>query len=167
MPPSPQSQPTAAGSALLALVGMGAIAAAAASSFFAGALALGAAGSCIATFVDRRRQRQRRKQRPGEDIGTFARALDRRDPSFDPWVVRATWDALQHEVTMGGREVPIRPSDRLVEDLGCDEEELELEVVPEIAARCGRSLQHVGTNQMVGRVKTVADLIRLVARQPR
>src|SRR5689334_4837994 len=34
-------------------------------------------------------------QRIGEDIGTFARVFDRRSPSFDPWVVRATWDVLE------------------------------------------------------------------------
>ena len=42
--------------------------------------------------------------RVGEDIGTFARAFDRRAPEFDPWVVRAVWDALQQHVEARGRQ---------------------------------------------------------------
>src|SRR4030095_4437057 len=58
------------------------------------------------------------KERTGEDIGTFARAFDRRSESFDPWVVRATWEALQPYVSF-----PLRPTDRLVEDLCIADEE--------------------------------------------
>src|SRR3954468_7641617 len=55
-------------------------------------------------------------ERAGEDIGTFARAFDRRTAPFDPWVVRAIWDALQ-DYFVG---MPFRPTDRLVEDFGID-----------------------------------------------
>ena len=44
----------------------------------------------------------------GEDIGTFARAFDRRSEPFDPWVVRATWDALLPYCGF-----PLRPADRV------------------------------------------------------
>jgi hypothetical protein len=34
------------------------------------------------------------EERQGEDIGTFARALDRRTEPSDRWVARAAWDAF-------------------------------------------------------------------------
>ena len=42
----------------------------------------------------RRHLGQLASDRIGEDIGTFARGFNRRTEPFDPWVVRATWDAL-------------------------------------------------------------------------
>jgi hypothetical protein len=114
-----------------------------------------------------RRVRALQASRAGEDIGSFARALDRRSPGFDAHVVRAVWDSLQ---SYFGAEapVPLRPADRLVEDLLIDPEDLGDEaVLGVIAARSRRSLAGVYTAQRFGRVATVADLVACVAAQPR
>ena len=104
--------------------------------------------------------------RAGEDIGTFSRALDRRAPEFDAWVVRAVWDALQPHVEVRGRRVPLRPSDRLLADLEIDDDDLE-DVAVEAATRAGRNPSDWCANPTNGAVETVADLVRLVSLQPR
>jgi len=56
---------------------------------------------------------RRARDRAGEDIGTLARAFDRRAPNFDPWVIRAVWDALAPWTALrGGRPVPAAPGRR-------------------------------------------------------
>jgi hypothetical protein len=97
-------------------------------------------------------------ERMGEDIGTFARAFDRRTEPFDPWVVRATWEALQF---VG---IPLRPTDRLGEDLCIDDE---LDLVSEIAERTGHSLADIEANPYFARCSTlwntsVGDLVKLI-----
>jgi hypothetical protein len=57
-------------------------------------LALVVVGAVVWLYQDLRLRRVS-AERQGEDIGTFAKAFDRRAPEFDPWVVRAVWDALQ------------------------------------------------------------------------
>jgi hypothetical protein len=99
-------------------------------------------------------------ERKGEDIGTFAQAFDRHAEPFDPWVIRATWDALRSE--LGG--LPLRPSDNLTEDFGLDEEIDS--IIPKIAVRSGRSLEFVVANPFNGKIKTVGDLVRFITRQP-
>src|SRR5438128_1874953 len=62
-------------------------------------LTLVAIGAILAALIETRvtngRLQRLAAERSGEDIGTFARAFNRRAGLFDPWVVRATWDALQ------------------------------------------------------------------------
>ena len=104
-------------------------------------------------------------ERPGEDIGSFARAFDRRAEPFDPWVVRATWDALKPYLEFNGGRVPLRPTDRL--DLLIDPEDLAFEVYEEVAARTGRSVDLDQANPMFGKVVTVGDFVKFVTLQPR
>ena len=118
------------------------------------------------TVSTRRVHRREAAARSDEDIGTFARALDRRAPEFDPWIVRAVWDALQPYVYYGEEHLPLRPSDDLVEDLRIDPDELEYLAV-EVAGRVGRSTTNWLENPKSRVVRTVADLIGLIAHQPR
>jgi hypothetical protein len=67
-------------------------------SFVAAALFVGGV-ALVSVVLDVRTARALRAlgaDRVGEDIGTFARALDRRAAEFEPWVVRAVWDEMQH-----------------------------------------------------------------------
>jgi hypothetical protein len=107
------------------------------------------------------------EERPGEDIGTFARAFNRRDEPFDPWVVRAAWDALQSYVGSRNGHFPLRPADRLQEDLWIDPEDWVESLVPEVAARAGYSLDQPESNPLFGRVNTVGDLVRFITLQPK
>ena len=103
--------------------------------------------------------------RDGEDIGTFAWMLDRRAPHFDSWIVRAVWDELATHTGVRDLSVPLRPADRFEEDLLIDPEEIEW-IAKEVAGRAGRDAANWERNP-VRIVKTVDDLIRLVAYQPR
>ena len=104
-------------------------------------------------------------ERQGEDIGTFAKAFDRRAPEFDPWVVRAVWDALQAYRTHRGGVAPLRPSDRLTTFMDVDD--LDDVVAREIAQRAGRSLDNLEANPKYRQVETVADVVQFFWHQPR
>ena len=123
--------------------------------------------SLASDFGHRWHVRRLRLSRADEDIGTFARALDRRSPDFDPLVVRAVWDAVQEWI--GDSEVlPLRPSDRIAVELRIDPEDLLDEyALGRIAARAGRSLCDVELNPRSRQVETLGDLIALLATQPR
>src|SRR5438552_6122826 len=86
-------------------------------------------------------------ERRGEDIGTFARGFDRRSEPFDPWVVRATWDALEPYVVFRGGRVPLRATDRFwgLDALPVDPDDIE-DLLKEVAARSGRSLDQLEAN---------------------
>ena len=167
IPPMPKGRTSPIAMLLLGLVGATLLAAFVyfpAGRFILALLIVVGVGSSL--YLDRY-YRRLAAVRVGEDIGTFARALDRRSPSFDPWVVRAVWEALQPYVTYRGGRVPLRPTDELVEQLHVDPEDLELVILPEVAWRAGRSLDGITENPRRGRVATVGDLIDLVAFQPR
>jgi hypothetical protein len=106
-------------------------------------------------------------ERKGDDIGTFTRAFDRRSEPFDPWVVRATWDALQPYVSF-----PLRPTDRLIEDLGIADEEIDMALLGEVAERSRHSLDDLEANPYFAKFSafrnvTVGDFVKLISCQPR
>ena len=115
-------------------------------------------------YIRQRRSAKRlRLARPLDDIGTFARALDRRSPGFDPWVVRAVWDGVQSYCTLAG-QTPIRPLDRL--DSYVDPEEWIDPLAVNAAKRSGRTTEALEANPAFGLVITIEDLIRLLSALP-
>lgn len=111
-------------------------------------------------------------ERSGEDIGTFALAFDRRAEPFDPWVVRATWDALQPYLVYRDGQVPLRPTDVMVGDLCIDPDDIELALFEEVAERSGHSLDAPEANPYFARISavatvTVGDFVRFITWQPR
>ena len=118
----------------------------------------------VAWLYDDLRLRRVSAERQGEDIGTFAKAFDRWSPQFDPWVVRAVWDALQPYRAHRGGVAPLRPSDRLKAVVDVDE--LYKVPAPEIAQRTGRSLDNPEANPKYQRVETVADVVHFFWNQP-
>jgi hypothetical protein len=133
------------------------------SSAFRAALAILGAVTIAAWFWLERRFGRLARQRKGEDIGTFARAFDRRGKDFDPLVVRAVWDALQPHCRHRGGAVPLRPTDRFA-TLAMDLEEI-LDVAEEVSQRTGRSLGHPESSR-IGRVETVKDLVEFFCALP-
>jgi len=112
------------------------------------------------------RLERRTRARAGEDIGTFARAFDRRAPGFDPWVVRAVWDALATwTVLRNGSRFPLRPGD-VIAELGCADEDLD-DVFEEAATRARRRRDASAANPYRRPVTTVGDLVAFIAHQPR
>ena len=80
---------------------------------------------------------------------------------LDPWAVRAAYEELQ-----AATGFPLRPTDTLFQDLRLDEDDLDLDMLPDIANRCGRSLVAPEKNPAT-RVETVHDLIAFLNAQPR
>ena len=115
----------------------------------------------IGIEVERRwRIRSMAASRAGESICTFARSFDRR--SIDARIIRATHEELlpyYHGLC------PIRSSDRLSEDFGIVEEDLD-DLAIEIARRTSRSLDDLAENPFTSRVETVADLVHFLSNQP-
>jgi len=132
------------------------------------------AGLTVAAFMwvvlQRRRDRQNlsrlRITRANESICTFARTLPIRQ--LDTWVVRAVFEELQQHlsVVLKCEEFPLRPSDRLIEDLKIDPDDLDLDLLPEIARKSRRDLTNTTGNPYYDKVKTVADLIAFLCAQP-
>lgn len=120
----------------------------------------------LVAVLEGRRLSRLALQRAGEDICTFARGFDRRSPEFDPWIVRAAWDALAPwRRVRGGVCIPLRATD-VIAELGCVDEDVD-DVLLEVASRAGHSVDCTDANPLYGRVVTVGDLVAFIANQPR
>ncbi len=119
------------------------------------ALALVALG-----LFERRRHRAKLAElvavRSGSSICEFARAFERH--TVDMWVVRAVYEQLQAYLGDEYR-VPIRASDEFGRDLPIDAEDLEMDIILEIAQRTGRSVDDTKRNPFYGKINTVRDLV--------
>ena len=107
-----------------------------------------------------------RHERANEDIGSFARAFDRRgEPQVDPWAIRAVWDALTPLTAAGGQTIPLRPTDRWEADLGIDPEDIE-DLVPQLVEQCERAPGDWKANPFYERLSTVGELVYFISAQP-
>jgi hypothetical protein len=103
--------------------------------------------------------------REGQTICEFARDFDAR--AVDTWIIRAAYEQLQGQLERIHPTVPVRADDRLKEDLFLDDDDLDMDLAPEIEARTGRSLDGSANNPYFGRVKTVRDLVLFFQSQPK
>jgi hypothetical protein len=86
---------------------------------------------------------------------------------FDPWVLRASWDALQSYLQFSGGHVPLRANDGLFrEPLWIDPDDAD-DILEEIAQRAGHSLERTAANPFYGHIDSVGDLVMFVTLQPR
>jgi hypothetical protein len=109
--------------------------------------------------VDRllsRRDRRIAQEREGESVCQFARAFDRRH--IDTWIVRAVYEEFSGSF-------PLRPSDRLKEDLRICDDDLDFGAI-HISQRTGRTLDGYERNPMYGNVKTLRDVVMFFQHQP-
>jgi hypothetical protein len=148
MPPAPENKPSILAWCLLIVI-----------------FSVGWPLMLIGLLVGKRHLRRLASERTGEHIGTFARGFDRRSEPFDPWVVRATWDALKVYVVFDGTSLPLRPTDRLLKDLCIDPDDIDC-LLPEVAVRSGHSMDCWDSNPYAGKVETVADFVRFIMLQP-
>src|ERR1700741_1065035 len=96
---------------------------------------------CIETRNHRRKMASLAAQRPLQGgICDFARAFDLRQT--DSWVVRAVYEKLDSYFRELGVTLQIGPDDDLVQDLGIDPEDLDMDIAADIAQRTGRSLKN-------------------------
>ena len=99
--------------------------------------------------------------RPAESICEFARSFDRH--SANTVLIRSVYETVQKQI--GGSPVPLRVSDRLLEDLDLDGDDLD-EIAVDAAALARRSLDSTDSNPLYGRVTTVKDLVDFLRHQP-
>jgi len=62
---------------------------------------------------------------------------------------------------------PVRATDRLIEDLMLDPDDIDMEVVFDVARRTGRSIRNTKENPFYGGVKTAQDLVAFFCAQDR
>lgn len=103
--------------------------------------------------------------RRNESICTFAKSFNPHE--VDTWVIRAVYEQLQIYLASTYPQFPVRAEDALNECLITDPDDLELDLVAEIAKRTGRSLDNIDDNPYYGNVKTVRDLVLFFNAQPR
>jgi hypothetical protein len=123
----------------------------------------------VSAVVARNRHRTKRhlaelaRERIGESICEFSRAFDVRNT--DTWVIRAVYEQIQEQLRWVQPDFPVRATDRLVEDLRLDPDDIDLDVFSDVASRTGRSIRYTRSNPMYGRVKTVEDLVAFFCAQ--
>lgn len=123
------------------------------------------AWTLISNARTKRRLRTVAMAREGESICEFARSFDRH--AVDPWIIRAVYEEVQSHLKSFQPAFPLRSTDRLVDDLDIDSEDLELDVASTIAERAGRSMRASDANPLFGKVHTVGDLVMFFNRQPK
>jgi hypothetical protein len=70
-------------------------------------------------------------------------------------------------VTHGDWHVPLRPTDRLEEDLRIDPDDIEFGLIEEVTARSRHILANFDIYPDPGGLETVGDFVRFITLQPR
>jgi len=96
------------------------------------------------------------EERQGLSICEFSKEFDPK--VVDTWVIRAVYEQLQAALPTK-QSIPIKVSDNIFETLLLDEDDLDLDLVEEIAQRTGRSLDGYKNNPYYGKVTTARNLV--------
>ena len=104
------------------------------------------------------------KERSGLSICEFAREFDPK--VVDTWIIRAVYEQLQAALPTK-QNVPIKASDSLFDTLMLDEDDLDLDLVEEIAQRTSRSLEGYESNPYYGKITTARNLVLFFNHQVR
>uniref|UniRef100_Q0HR72 Uncharacterized protein n=1 Tax=Shewanella sp. (strain MR-7) TaxID=60481 RepID=Q0HR72_SHESR len=104
------------------------------------------------------------KERNGLSICEFASEFDPK--VVDTWIIRAVYEQLQAALPTK-ENVPIKASDCLFNTLMLDEDDLDLDLVEEIAQRTSRSLEGYESNPYYGKVTTARNLVLFFNHQAR
>lgn len=67
---------------------------------------------------------------------------------------------------MSGVKLPLKPTDDIFELLEIDSEDLDMDILEEIAQRTGRSIENTERNPFYGKVQTLEDLVLFFNEQP-
>jgi acyl carrier protein len=123
---------------------------------------------CVSVAVINKREKRRVEgicsTRDEESICTFARSFSTRH--VDTWVIRAAHQEIQQLMKSYIPAFPVRASDSLLNDLHVDSDDIE-DLLVDIAARSGHSLDDTEKNPLYGKINTVRDLVLFVNAQPR
>ena len=104
------------------------------------------------------------KERSGLSVCEFAREFDPK--VVDTWIIRAVYEQIQAGLPTK-ENVPIKASDGLFDTLMLDEDNLDLDLVEEIAQRASRSFEGYESNPYYGKVTTARNLVLFFNHQAR
>ncbi|MES9990401.1 MAG: hypothetical protein ABW098_00490 [Candidatus Thiodiazotropha sp.] len=104
------------------------------------------------------------EERKEKSICEFARSFEKH--KVDTWVIRAVYEQIQEYVAMPGAKLPLEANDDIFDLLGIDSDDLEMDILEEIAQRTGRSLENTERNKFYGKVQTLEDLVLFLNEQP-
>jgi hypothetical protein len=123
---------------------------------------------CVHVTVISKREKRRFEGmcsiRDEESICTFARSFSTRH--VDTWVIRAAHQEIQQLMKSYVPAFAVRASDLLLDDLHIDSDDIE-DLLVDIAARSGHSLDGTENNPFYGKINTVRDLVLFINAQPR
>lgn len=123
---------------------------------------------CVYVTVINKREKRRFEEmcsrRDEESICTFARSFSTRH--VDTWVIRAVHQEIQQLMKSYVPAFPVRASDLLLDDLHMDSDDIE-DLLADIAARSGHSLDETEDNPFYGKINTVRNLVLFINAQPR
>lgn len=114
------------------------------------------------TKREKRRYEALARSRLGVSICEFARSFDVRQT--DTWIMRATYQELQQWLQPYVTAFPVCASDRLSADFHLEADDVD-DLLQDIAARSGRSLEKTEDNPWYGSVHTVKDLVAFINAQ--
>ncbi len=103
--------------------------------------------------------------RENEDIGTFAKAFNYRE--IDTWVIRAVYEQIQDYLKEDYPNFPLRPDDKVYDDLILDPDDFDMDILNEISQRTGRSLEKLDKNPYAQSLETVKDVVDMFNSQPK
>lgn len=116
----------------------------------------------VANKREKRRYEALARSRQGVSICEFSRSFDTRQT--DTWIMRATYQELQQWLQPYVTAFPVYASDRLSADFHLEADDVD-DLLQEIAARSGRSLEKTEDNPWYGSVHTVKDLVAFINAQ--
>lgn len=123
---------------------------------------------CVYVTVINKREKRRFEEmcsiRDEKSLCTFARSFSTRH--VDTWVIRAAHQEIQLLMKSYVPAFPVCASDLLLDDLRLEFEDIE-DLLMDIAARSGHSLDGSENNPFYGKIKTVRDLVLFINAQPR
>jgi hypothetical protein len=128
-------------------------------------IALAVGWSIVSNRNDRTHLQSLAAARSGESICHFAREVNCRE--VDTWIVRAAYEEIQGHLSRLLPDFPVRSSDRFIEDLRIDPDDLDDLLAIDMAERTRRDLREAEKNPYFGKVRTVRDLMMFLQAQPR
>lgn len=120
-------------------------------------------GGIIASRLEKERIAELLDARKEDSICTFARSFDKR--KVDPWIIRAVYEEIQDYVSGQGPKIPIHPSDKMIEDLKIDGDDLD-DLLNHVLKRCGRTFENYKKNPHYKNLTTVSDMVLFFNEQP-
>ena len=80
-------------------------------------------------------------------------------------MIRAVYEQLQQQLYWAYPDFPVRATDRLVKDLRLDPDDIDTDLLSDVAGRTRRSIRDIKANPQYGGVKTAQDLVAFFCAQ--